>query len=598
MKTRMKPYLLPGLSGFLFYIYYFGFKSLNPLNVNWLLPYWNGNADPATNYLGWEYFRQAPLFQWPLGESPKLGPGLGSSIAMTDSIPLMAFLIKPLLFWYHGPFQYFGFWILVCFVMSGIASWKLLSIWIKDPLLRLTGCIFFVIAPAFLMRTTLHFALSAHWVLLLAFYLFFRPKSSFGSWLILGTVTALVQPYLLFMVSGVFLCSLFKQTNFWKNLLIYVGLVAFTSFQAGVFVFGISDIGAFGFGTFTANVYSFVDPGFPEFSRLPWSKIIPNGDQNFEQYEGFAFLGVGVLFIAVVVFICKTYWKRPIKQQLTLVLVLVPVACVAIFRDAYSVHLLFSVCIFSVFLHTLVDQLVDNRRRSVETVFLMIIYVLFSWSNHAVIGDRELYNFAIPKILETVFSISRISSRFIWVPMYLTITVLIVLAVKSLPKYFVFCLFIFALALQVFDTSSGAQFLRGSVERAGIESQLSSKTWNDFGLRYKKVKFVPAANKPEPSDDDSVVFNFPGVLWRDVGLLGLKFDWSLNSFYFGRSPDKNFMTENIDIDQSLTSGMYDPHTLYIFWHSEEWERAQRNVNHSDLIRILDGVPVLAPGFLD
>jgi hypothetical protein len=144
--------MIPIAIGLFFYAFYSRLNGLNPTRTEWLLPFWNGNIDSAANYLGWEYFRAAPILQWPLGRTPNLGPGSGASIAMTDSIPLMAFVFKPFTHWYQGTFQYFGIWTMLCFVIQAVASWKLLGLWIRSRPHLLFGCSFFVVAPAVVVK--------------------------------------------------------------------------------------------------------------------------------------------------------------------------------------------------------------------------------------------------------------------------------------------------------------------------------------------------------------------------------------------------------------------------------------------------------------
>ena len=77
------------------FIYFTGGAILNPTNVKWL--YW---GDPSANYLGWQFFRDTPLFQFPIGSLPNFGKGFSASIMHTESLPLIALplkLISPLL---------------------------------------------------------------------------------------------------------------------------------------------------------------------------------------------------------------------------------------------------------------------------------------------------------------------------------------------------------------------------------------------------------------------------------------------------------------------------------------------------------------------
>jgi hypothetical protein len=79
--------VLIGLAGFLLIT---GGRIVWPTYVTWL-----ARGDPAQSWLGWQFFRQAPLVQWPLGANPALGLDLGNTVVFTDSIPLLALLFKP-----------------------------------------------------------------------------------------------------------------------------------------------------------------------------------------------------------------------------------------------------------------------------------------------------------------------------------------------------------------------------------------------------------------------------------------------------------------------------------------------------------------------
>lgn len=93
--------ILLGLGAFLIIS---GGKIVNPEYIDWLLM----EGDPATHWLGWQFFRNSPLFQWPIGANPNYGLELGSSVVFTDSIPLLAFFFKPLNPFLPETFQYNG----------------------------------------------------------------------------------------------------------------------------------------------------------------------------------------------------------------------------------------------------------------------------------------------------------------------------------------------------------------------------------------------------------------------------------------------------------------------------------------------------------
>ena len=595
LKILLRNYSVPVLIGSFFYWYFTRLNGLDPRDVSWLLPFWHTHIDAAANYLGWEYFRSSPILQWPLGRTPSLGPGSGASISMTDSIPLMAFIFKPFTHWYQGTFQYFGIWTLACFVLQAIASWKLLSIWVKGQFARGLGCCFFVITPAFLDRLTFHFGLSAHWVVLFALYLFFKRDFSLKMWIALGVVSTLIQPYLAIMVSAVFLFALIGNQKVFKRLAIYLGAIGFAAYQAGSFVFGFSNAGSEGFGTYSSNALSMVDPGFPDFDRLPWSTKIPNVWENAGQYEGFAFLGSGVLIIAVCLFFMRLLANRRFKSAWPSLIVLIAFGNFVYRQNAISVLLLFGSVLIAICVTQFLLAIKKDKVNAIKIGGVSVAFLVFAFSNIILIGDFSVVQFGIPKFVLDVFAIARTSGRFIWLPMYLVMTVVVVSALKYFPRRVGLVIFFVVLLLQINDSSQATRFLSDTYTRPGPENYIPSKTWDVLGSRYRSVEFVPAVHKPRLFDSNPDFLNTAGWLWRDIGVLGQKYDWKLNSFYFGRVPEAAFLRNNIELDERLQSGNYDSSVLYIFIGSDEWEKAKNSANSSDLIGTLDGVPIVAPG---
>ena len=597
LKNLLRNYCTPIFIGSFFYWYFTRFNGLDPRDVSWLLPFWHGNIDSATHYLGWEYFRSAPMLQWPLGRTSNLGPGSGASIAMTDSIPLMAFLFKPFTHWYEGTFQYFGIWTLICFVLQSIASWKLIGIWLKNQFARSLGCCFFVIAPAFLDRLTFHFGLAAHWVILFALYLCFQKCFSIKSWILLGVLATLTQPYLAIMVSAVLLVSLFGNQYFLKRLVMYVGAIGFSAYQSGLFVFGLSNAGTAGFGTFSSNGLSMVDPGYSDFDRVPWSTKVPDFWQNVGQLEGFAFLGIGVLLIAVFLYLIRLMSSRSIKRDWP-VLIVLPAFVNFIFSPSdKSVLLMLMSVLISICFFQIVPYLKRDKVVAFKLAVISIAFTAFALSNVIFVGDYRPLRFGVPSFVLDLFAIVRASGRFIWIPMYLVMTVVVVSGMKFLPRRLGRLLFSVLLLVQVIDSSRASQFLSETYTRTGPENYLPSKTWEVFGGRYKSVEFIPAVHEPRLFDSNPDFLNTSGWLWRDIGILGRRYGWKLNSFYFARVPEAEFLRESLEINQRLKNGEYDSSVLYIFIGSDEWELAKKSARSPDLIGTLDGVPILAPGMM-
>ncbi|MGL6187980.1 MAG: DUF6311 domain-containing protein, partial [Holosporales bacterium] len=181
-----------GMGGFFLVV---GPRVLHFTNIAWL-----GGGDPAAHYLGWAFFRDSP-WTFPLGLNPAYGLQFSSSILFSDSNPLLAFIFKPFSFLLPHPFQYFGLWILSCFMLQGWFGWKLTSLLSKDRVVQVLCTGFFLFAPPMIWRLYGHLNLVGHFFILGALYGVFRPhfNNRILFWGALLFLVSLVHPYLLFM---------------------------------------------------------------------------------------------------------------------------------------------------------------------------------------------------------------------------------------------------------------------------------------------------------------------------------------------------------------------------------------------------------------
>ena len=107
---------------------------LDGRNIQWL----GGNLDPAQHYLGWALFQEGP-WTFPIGLNPHNGLSFSNSIVFSDSLPLFAILFKSLRDFLSQPFQYFGLWTLLCFVLQAWFAWKLLGLIAESNWLKFFG---------------------------------------------------------------------------------------------------------------------------------------------------------------------------------------------------------------------------------------------------------------------------------------------------------------------------------------------------------------------------------------------------------------------------------------------------------------------------
>lgn len=287
--------LLPILLGTLAFLLVIGPRVLDPTNIAWL-----GEGDAATHYMGWAFFRSSP-WTFPLGTNPSYGLELGNGIIFSDSNPLLAFVFKPFNAWLPETFQYFGLWLLACFILQAWFGWKLVGLLTPSLWIRLLGTGLLVFSPPMFLRMGGHLSLSGHFLILAALYLALRPgvQKRRLAWGGLLAATALVHAYLLAMVALIWLADLASQASkgrvsrrdAWIELGGLFLLVAFCCWQAGYFSVGGGTV-AGGYGLYRLNVMSLVNPS-------GWSHTLRDMPQGPGDYEGFNYLGLGVLMLAI-----------------------------------------------------------------------------------------------------------------------------------------------------------------------------------------------------------------------------------------------------------------------------------------------------------
>ncbi len=291
--------------GFLFYARTLGLALADPTAIGWLL-----RRDWAQHYSGWAMFRQAP-WHWPLGALPEVWYPVGTSIVYTDSLPLLAFLFKPLSTWLPEPFQYIGLWFLLNFTLQGAFGALLVSRATRMPAAILAGAGLFVFAPVLLHRIG-HDTLTAHWLLLAALWLYFRTtapaklSAEAWPWWIITAIAALVHPYLAAMTLAI------QAAAWWKR----ARVDRACSPRSSVFAFGISLVvaiamwwisgalilrasdssGGILFGQYSMNLLAFVNSMYAS-NFLPAMRVPPG------QNEGFAYFGIGVLALLAILLV-------------------------------------------------------------------------------------------------------------------------------------------------------------------------------------------------------------------------------------------------------------------------------------------------------
>lgn len=373
----------------------YGPYSLDVTNDAWILLQYDG-TDMMQHYAGWAQYRISD-WNYPLGYANKLAYGDGTYITYTDSIPYVAILFKLFRGILPVRFQYFGWFTLVCFVLQGISACLLIKRKFRSYVKVLVGDVFFLTAPIFIERNFKHTALAAQWLILFAiyFYLEYRNKEKDAKlpWqmILLTTLTVGIHPYFLPMVMIFVLLiviqAFIKRYSVIKTIGYTILSVAFP-YVAGIIIGAIgTDVKntRSGYGFFGMNLNSLFNPNSA--SGFVWSHVLPEREQIYSTYEGFNYLGLGMLILFVV---CAV------------------VVIIKLVQDRAYVKKVGSVL-----------------KHNIPLICCMTFMMLFAMTNNITWDNELVISISLPAELVETASIFRSSGRMFWPVYYLIMLVLI-----------------------------------------------------------------------------------------------------------------------------------------------------------------------------
>jgi len=276
-----------------------GTAAINPANVSWL------QGDPAGTYIATSMFRQNTRLYWPLSFTPNLGYPLGETVAIVDANPVLAILFWPFSGILPKDFQYFGVYALLSLVLQAFVAMLLIRSFIGDKkrIAVVLGAALFLLSPPMILRSSGHFSLASHWLILLGLLFYrlcimglpFRPRLIYA--VALCSLAASLNPYMLAMTLG----------------LVFAALVAdalrLRSIVPGAIVLGSSLAAAFpclySIGFVMGSAGDYVGQGYRLFSLDVLSPIASIwGSLVFKEFpvlgiEGYNYLGLGVMVLWV-----------------------------------------------------------------------------------------------------------------------------------------------------------------------------------------------------------------------------------------------------------------------------------------------------------
>ncbi|HEY8243218.1 MAG TPA: DUF6311 domain-containing protein [Casimicrobiaceae bacterium] len=516
-------------------------RLLDPSYWIWLM-----EGDPAAEYLGWRSFRAEP-WQWPPGAFRRYGLEIGSAIPYTDSIPIAAFAGKLASSWLPEPFQYFGLWALLCFALQGWFGGLIASLASDHAIDRYAITLLFVASVPLLDRAIGHYALMSHWIVLWGLWLALQPRRELatGAWTAIVCIAALVHAYLLYLALALWVADVLRRRHFdplprptlgdWlRHVIVVVVALGITMALAGYFVLPGDAIsgGSMYYGKFAANLNALFNPQWGSFF-LPALPVIKGAE-----YEGYAYLGAGVLALCAFAFIgfLKPGGASP------------------------------------------------NLRPYVPLILVSIVLVLLALSHQVAWGDRVVLEVPLRgKLLDWIATL-RASGRLMWVAVYaLTFAAAAIVAARYEPRMATLII-VGCVALQLVDLSPRFVAMRGYfhdrfiVAPAARHSPLTSPFWSEAAKTYKTLRTAPVQNMARG--------------WEWLALYAVDHGMAINSGQFARVAFPRIAQANAAIASKLAAGDLDADTLYLLWSKDA--KLDYVLGPDDGIGVIDGYLVIAP----
>ncbi|MBX9797020.1 DUF6311 domain-containing protein [Sphingomonas sp.] len=417
---------------------------LDPLNAGWLLT----GSDRGQTALGLAAYLRGG--GWPgLSQQLLMAPE-GTSLLLTDSIPLLGVLVGPFARWLPPGVQLVGLWYLACVLLQFGFAWALIRPRAPDGLSAWAASLLLAAAPVLLNRY-IHPSLCAHWLLLWALWIYVEPARAgrIGWWLAVLGVTALVHNYLLLMVAAIWAGHLLERlaAGGWRRVLVEgaLGLALVAAIIVWLGVAGLRYPPTGTYGAFPMALDGWVNPANPSYSVF-----LPSSPEDRGRgYEGFQYLGAGLIGLAVVALIAGTA-TAPTKGD-------------------------------------------TGLRRLGWLVPGFAVLALLAFGHHWVIWGQTVVKWPLPPAIVDALDPVRASGRLFWPITYCFVFMVLALVLRMKAARLLLAA---ALAVQMLDLSAMLAAIRPTSARAA-DATLYQRTrdprWAQLIAGARAVDFMPAS---------------------------------------------------------------------------------------------------------
>lgn len=515
----------------------YGLAILDPRNASWMY-----NGDSINHYIGWIFFRNEE-WAFPIGQISSYLTPLGSTLTQMDAIPIMALVSKVFRSLLPQPFQYFGIWHYLCFFLQAYWGLRIGELLCKTWIQRIIVSCLFTMAPALIYRFD-HHALCAHFGILIGIWAYLRgafDKESnppFVVFAVTNVVLAAVHPYLVAMTFPIFLITYLRaaldhpaqKKKYIFEVIFQVLSLGLACWALGYFV--IKDVGDVGFGGMSADLLTFVN-------SMGNSILLPNLRKGWGQYEGFAYLGLGIILTLGV--LLPWYFKN---------------------RKSMS----------------------DERARMSLLFWLVVAMFVFAMGTPLTFGGNPFFylNWFYDR-MGSLPGAFRSTGRFLWPTYYCIFVFTIWLVVKRVPRNRLTLVLFLVFTVQAIDLFPW--MWRHTAH--SNPSRLTDEHWKDFGSKRHMVLVPNRMNKGE-FDCHRESFHFRDVHW--LAVIAGHNGWSINSGFISRpGPEVFELCEKFW--EQLPQYFEDDAALFVI-HPSVKEQFMRTANGASLsCTVLDGLDV-------
>lgn len=515
--------IIAGIITMIFMIMY-GIRILNPKYTDWIFA---STGDIMQHYVGWEAYR-AGSWTFPIGLTNTISYPTNISVIYTDAIPLVALFFKLISFILPKTFQYLGLYGLLCYILQGILAAKIVKKHTESKLNIIASAILFTIVPSMIFRMFYHTALASHWIILLALETIFLydefedNKKIYYMWALIAFLISTIHIYYLVMCGiilvGYITLDILKTKKIKKSILLLITYI-FTSLITIWFFGGFTNIGKnddFGFGSYSYNLNGLIN-------SQEWSVFLKKLPMLPDQYEGFSYLGLGVIILIIIAIILTIVWFKKDKESL-----------------------------------------MENKKLLISLIVITVLSTIVALSPKAYIGEHLLYELKLPTPINNLWGVFRSTGRMIWPVIHiLTLSSIIVILKRLNWKYslIIITLCIFIQIIDIGPILSQNHTLYATEYTIQEENDLTKYEYLTKASKNKKIK-VLAFISNNLYDSDKMIYSD----WA------LKHNIKTTKMHFARTSFEKTLEKNTN----KLLKKKDESTLFLFTDKQECEENELN----------------------